>query len=220
MNIDGLGDKIVEQFIQKKLIKDIADLYSLKSKRDVLLKQERWGEKSVDNLLQAIETSKETTFARFLYALGIRGVGSAMSKTLANHFKTLTAVEKATLETLQKITDIGPIVAENIHVFFKQKHNQELIERLLKSGVHWPTPQQKKSSITGMSFVMTGTLSHMGREEAKATLEAQGAVTHDSISKKVNYLIVGKNPGSKLEKAKKLGIKCLTENEFLKIINK
>ena len=219
MNIEGLGDKIVEQFIQKKLIKDVADLYSLKSKRNVLLKQERWGEKSVDNLLQAIETSKSVTFPRFLYALGIRGVGNAMSKTLANHFKTLGAIEKATLEMLQKISDVGPIVAENIYVFFKQKHNQELIERLLASGIHWPTPQQKNSSIAGINFVITGTLSHMSREEAKGKLEALGGITHDSISKKVDYLIVGKNPGSKLEKAKNLSIKRLTEDEFLKMLS-
>ena len=218
-NIDGLGDKIVEQLIEKKFIKDIADLYTLKLKRKTLLTQQRWGEKSVDNLLQAIEKSKSVTFAKFLYALGIRGVGRAMSHRLANHFKTIESIEKATLDTLQHITDIGPIVAENIYVFFKQKRNQTLINHLLAVGIHWPRPKQKKSSITGMNFVMTGTLSCMKREQAKAKLEALGAIMHESMSKKIDYLIVGKSPGNKLKKAKQLGIQCLTEKEYLKLID-
>jgi DNA ligase (NAD+) len=219
MDIEGLGDRIVEQLIEKKFISDVADLYLLKSKHDKLIKQARWGKKSVENLLQAIEESKTTTFARFLYALGIRGVGQAMSKTLANHFKTLNAIEGATLESLQKIADIGPVVAENIYVFFKQKHNRELIDRLLKVGMHWPTVQAKHSSISGLNFVITGTLSDMTREEAKEKLEEKGAITHDSVSKKIDYLIVGEDPGSKLKKAKKLGVKCLTDKEFLKLLH-
>jgi DNA ligase (NAD+) len=218
MNIAGLGDKIVVQWVEKKIIQDVADLYALYKKRDQLITQERSGAKSVDNLLHAIECSKKTTLPRFLYALGIRGVGEAISRALVDHFDILEAIEYADIDALCEVKDVGAVLAENIHVFFRQTHHIELIDRLLKSGIHWSSSAKKDASLSQMSFVITGTLSQMSREEAKDKLEAKGALMHQSVSKKTNYLVVGEHPGSKLEQAKLFGIKCLTEDDFLLLL--
>jgi len=214
MDIDGLGDKLVEQFFEEKLIETIADLYRLQ--RADLVKLERMGEKSVDNLLMAIKNSKETTLSRFLYSLGIREVGEATAMALANYFGSLDEVKKASAETLQKVPDVGPIVANHIEHFFSQAHNLAVIEKIISSGVHWPKPEVKTGGqvLDKMTFVITGTLSHFSRSEVKAQLQALGAKVTGSVSKKTNYVIAGADPGSKVDKADKLGVRVLSEEDF------
>ncbi|MDH3326754.1 MAG: NAD-dependent DNA ligase LigA [Gammaproteobacteria bacterium] len=214
MDIDGLGDKLVEQFFEEKLIENIADLYKLE--RDDLVKLERMGEKSVDNLLVAINKSKETTLSRFLYSLGIREVGEATAMALANYFGSLDEVKKADAETLQKVPDVGPIVANHLAHFFSQSHNVEVIEKIIEAGVHWPKPLAKTGAqvLDKMTFVITGTLVSFSRSEAKAQLQALGAKVTGSVSKNTNYVIAGADPGSKADKADKLGVKVLSEDDF------
>ncbi|WP_032075063.1 NAD-dependent DNA ligase LigA [Coxiella burnetii] len=217
LDIEGLGDKLVELFIQEKLIKDITGIYQLK--KSAITALPRMGEKSAENLLTAIEKSKKTTLPRFLYALGIRGVGDTTARTLARHFHELDLLMKASIETLQEIRDIGPVVAENIHAFFHQKHNAELINKLIHLGVHWP--QEKavvKSEIGGKTFVLTGALKSLTREEAEEKIERSGGKATSSVSKNTDYVIVGENPGSKYEKAKALGISLIDEEAFLKLL--
>lgn len=218
MDIDGLGDKLVEQFFEEKLIENIADLYQLKF--DDLVKLERMGEKSAQNLLDAIEKSKDTTLARFLYSLGIREVGEATATALANYFLSLEEVKKADAETLQKVPDVGPVVANHIVHFFRQPHNIEVIEKIIAAGVHWPKPEIKVSGqvLDKMTFVLTGTLSDMSRSEAKAKLQALGAKVTGSVSKKTHYVIAGADPGSKVDKAEKLGVRVLSEDEFRELL--
>ncbi|MDQ8038950.1 MAG: NAD-dependent DNA ligase LigA [Rickettsiella sp.] len=218
MNIEGLGDKIVDQFVEKALIKDVADLYTLIPSQ--LADLERLGEKSAAKLCNAIANSKKTTFTRFLYALGIRDVGISTALSLANHFQALKPLMQANEELLQTIPDIGPIVAMHIKKFFKQIHNTEIIQRLLAAGIHWPksTPVKKKSAINGKIFVLTGSLEGLTREEATNLLQTQGAKVSNSVSKKTDYILLGKNPGSKFSQAKKLGITCLTTSAFLSLL--
>ena len=214
MDIDGLGDKIVEQFFEEKLIETIADLYQLEKER--LIKLERMGEKSVDNLLSAIEKSKKTTLQRFIYSLGIREVGEATAAALANYFLSLDNLKKADEEVLQKVPDVGPVVATHIVHFFSQAHNIKVIEKILDAGVSWPKPEKKSGTqvLDKMTFVITGTLSDMSRGDAKAKLQALGAKVTGSVSKKTNYLIAGADPGSKVDKADKLGVNILSDDEF------
>lgn len=214
MNIEGLGDKIIDQLVAKALISDIADLYSLTISQ--LAGLERLGEKSAIKLCRAITASKNTQLSRFLYALGIRDVGVSTALNLAKHFQQLQPLMQADEENLQSIADIGPIVARHIKKFFTQTHNQEIIQRLLTAGIHWPKPtlSKKQSTLTGKNFVLTGSLNDLSREEATHQLQAQGAKVSSSISKKTDYVVVGKDPGSKFTQAKKLGLTCLTEKEF------
>jgi len=174
MDIGGLGDKLVEQLVEAGLVDDVADLYDLT--REQLESLERMGEKSADNLLRAIERSKNTTLPRFLFALGIPQVGEATAMTLARHFASLQAIEAASPEALQEVEDIGPVVADNIHTFLRQGHNREIIDRLLKAGIHWPKMERilGDQPLAGKSFVLTGTLSGMTRNEARAALQAKG----------------------------------------------
>ncbi|RME32940.1 MAG: NAD-dependent DNA ligase LigA, partial [Gammaproteobacteria bacterium] len=167
MDIEGLGDKLVEQLVEKGLVNDVADIYELRHEQ--LASLERMGDKSARNLLEAIERSKQTTLARFLYALGIREVGEATAATLAGHFGSLEAIMEADEERLMEVPDIGPVVAANIAAFFRQKHNREVIRRLLKAGIRWPRPRRPAAAqpLAGKTFVLTGTLSGMTREEAK-----------------------------------------------------
>jgi len=218
MDIDGLGDKLVEQFFEEKLINTIADLYQLKF--DDLVKLERMAEKSANNLLEAIEKSKNTTLPRFLYALGIREVGEATALALASYFKNLNDVMTASSETLQKVPDVGPIVAEHIETFFQQAHNIEVIEALLAQGIHWPAVERVTSTqiLDKKTFVLTGTLSDMPRNEAKAKLQALGGKVTGSVSAKTSFVIAGSDPGSKVTKAEKLGVKILDENDFAKLL--
>ncbi len=221
MDIEGLGDKVTEQLVDEGLIRDIAGIYSLD--RDVLINLERMGEKSADNLIDAINHSKNTTLQRFLFALGIREVGEATARALAQYFGDLELIENATEETLQEVSDIGPIVAANIAGFFRQKHNRELIEKCRKSGVHWPKitrPSAKDLPLAGKTFVLTGTLTSLSRDEAKAKLEALGATVAGSVSKNTDYVVAGEKAGSKLAKAEQLGINILDEKELLAILKK
>jgi DNA ligase (NAD+) len=216
MNIDGLGEKIVVQLTETGLVKTIADLYTLTHEK--LSGLERMGEKSAENLIEALEKSRETTLERFIYALGIREVGEATARSLAQYFKEFELIENATSEELEQISDIGPVVAHNIHTFFQQEHNKEIIEEL-KKVLHWPTVEANQSlTLDGMSFVITGTLSSMGRDEAKQKLLALGAKVSGSVSKKTSYVVYGDSPGSKYEKAIQLGVKTLNEQELLDFI--
>jgi len=214
MNIDGLGDRLIEQMVNLNLLHTPADIYKLTL--DQVSGIERMGVKSAQNLLDAINKSKSTTFARFIYALGIREVGEVTAKNLAKHFTTIDEITNASQEDLLNISDIGPIVAANIHSFFHQTHNQEVIQALLAAGINWPLKKRQSQSdkLTGKTFVITGTLSTMTREEAKEALENLGAKVSSSISKKTDYLIAGENAGSKLDKAQSLGVTILSESDF------
>lgn len=217
MDIEGLGDKLVEQLVDEKVIKNIADLYSLKLEE--LADLERMGQKSAQNLLDQLEKSKKTTFARFLYALGVREVGEATAKALARYFGDIDTLYTATEESLQEVPDIGPVVAKHIAHFFSEEHNREIIEKLIKAGMHWEKIKKPtKSALSGKTFVLTGTLSKLTRDEAKDRLENLGAKVSDSVSKKTDYVVVGNEPGSKLAKAEKLGVTILDEPEFLKLL--
>ncbi len=211
MDIEGLGDKLVEQLVERELVHDPADLYHLT--REQLMGLERMGEKSAQNVLHALERSKETTLARFLYALGIREVGEATSQILARQFRSLEALEQASEEELQQTPDVGPIVAAHIAAFFRQPHNRDVIEKLLKAGIHWPeveAPVQDQQPLADKTFVLTGSLSRP-RSEIKAGLQALGARVSGSVSKKTDYVVAGEKAGSKLDKARELGVVILDE---------
>ncbi len=217
MNIDGLGDKLIEQLVEKELIKHVADLYTVTQEQ--LAELERMAEKSAKNIISALNDSKETSLDRFLYALGIREVGDATARSLANHFGNLPAIQSATQETLEEVADVGPIVAKHIVTFFSQSHNQEVINELLRAGVHWPDVEVKtEQPLQGKTFVITGTLESMKREAAKQRLLELGAKVSGSVSKKTDYVIAGSDPGSKVEKARKLEVEILDEAEFLLLI--
>lgn len=221
MNVDGMGDKIVEQLVDKDYIHDAADMYALS--KEQLAGLERMGEKSAENVLAALEKSKSTTLARFLYALGIKDVGESTALSLANHYGTLEALMQADCDSLQSVTDVGPIVAASIETFFKQSHNQEVIQKLLNAGIHWPKPQPKseaQTSLAGKTFVITGTLESMKRNELKDILVAKGAKVSGSVSKKTSYVVAGAEPGSKYDKAEKLGVEILDEQGILALLEK
>lgn len=221
MDINGLGDKLVNYLVDLKLIHDVADLYNLKQEQ--LAELDRMGEKSADNLVKAISKSKMTTLARFLYALGIREVGEATAQALAVHFGRFEKIRQTTLEELLEVSDIGPVVAENITTFFAQSQNCTVINKLLQHGIHWPeiSPEaEAKLPLKDQSFVLTGSLSSLTREQAAEILQSLGARVTNSVSNKTAYVIVGENPGSKLAKAEKLAVKVLDEAEFLKLLNR
>lgn len=219
MNIEGLGDKLAESLIDAKLVNEISDLYLLK--KEQLAQLERMGEKSAENIISALEKSKNTTMQRFLYALGIREVGEATALNLVNHFQQLEKIMNADEETLQNVVDIGPIVAANIAGFFRQKHNCELIAKLKKLGVTWQEKMQAEEQfapLAGQTFVLTGALESMTRDEATAHLQMLGAKVSNSISKKTSFLIAGEDPGSKFNDAQKLDVTILQEDEFLRML--
>jgi len=219
MNIDGLGDKLVDQLLEKQLIATVADLYALRAEQ--LAELERLGEKSSRNLIEALERSRHTTLPRFLYALGIREVGEVTARTLAEYFRELEPLAAADEETLQTVPDVGPSVARHVYTFFRQPHNLEVIHRLLGSGIHWdPLPERPADTVlplAGKTFVITGTLDSLSREEAKARVLALGGKAVGSVSKKTDYVVAGAEPGSKLTKAQEVGIKVLDEAEFLSL---
>lgn len=216
-DIAGLGSKIIDRFLDEGLIEDPADLFTLKEGDIACL--ERFGEKSAKNLINSIQSKKKISLARFIYALGIRNVGEETANDLAEHFGSLEKIINASLEELQSVREIGPIVAKSIYDFFKTKQNLNLIEKLKKVGVEiLEEKPQKNQPLKGLIFVFTGGLETMGREEAKKRVRDLGGQVSESVSKRVNYVVVGKEPGSKLEKAKKLGIKTIDEKEFLKIL--
>ncbi|WP_347257259.1 NAD-dependent DNA ligase LigA [Methylocaldum sp.] len=218
MDIDGLGDKLVDQILENKLIETVADLYRLTAEQLAAL--ERMGRKSAENLINALERSKHTTLSRFLFALGIREVGEVTAHTLAAHFRTLDNIVAADEEELQNVPDIGPSVAHHIHTFFRQAHNVGVVRALLDAGVHWEEVAEVKTEqpLQGRTFVITGTLSSMSREEAKARLQALGGKVTGSVSKNTSYVIAGADPGSKLAKAQELGVEVLDEAAFLDLV--
>ena len=219
MDIEGLGDKLVDQLVDEQLIKSVKDLYHLK--KDSVAALERMGDKSTENLLKAIEKSKNTTFARFIYALGIREVGEATATALSNHFPDLQTLMNADLEQLQEVADVGPVVAQNIIAFFKQPHNQEVIGELIHVGIGWKSevkPVKREMHLTGNTYVLTGSLENFSRSEAATLLKSFGAKVTSSVSKKTTAVIAGANPGSKLSKADALGVTILNEKDLLNLL--
>jgi DNA ligase (NAD+) len=218
VDIDGFSEKTVELFYEKGLIKSISDIYKLK--RDDLLALEGWKEKKTDNLLRAIENSKDVPLERFVFGLGIRNVGKHIATLLANKFGKLENISAAEKQELMEINEIGPEIADSITGFFKEKHNVKEIENLRKNGV---VVREKKKAVKGKlldkKVLFTGTLQMMTREEAKRIVESEGGETASGVSSDLDYLVVGEKPGSKLEKAKAKGIKILTEKEFKKLIS-
>lgn len=219
MDIEGLGDRWAESLLHLDLLNDVADIYHLHEHREKLLTIEKMGEKSVQNLIDSIENSKKTTLASFIYALGIRGVGETTARMLANTFQTLDALRQADLEALKKTPDVGDITAEWIVDFFQAPHNLEVVDRLLAAGIHWDAPvAPSRQPLNGESWVVTGTLSTMGRDEATQLLQALGARVSGSVSSKTKCVVAGEKAGSKLEKAEKLNIPVLTEQQFLEFL--
>jgi DNA ligase (NAD+) len=220
LDIEGLGSKLIDQLVDNRLIESPSDLFALISAQ--LVELQRMGEKSVANLLASLEHSKETTLNRFLYALGIREVGEATSLALAKYFGDLALIRDATQEELQCVNDIGPIVAEHIHSFFRQPHNKALVEKLMARGVHWSpmkTQEIKKTSFADKTVVLTGTLRAMTRADAKSRIQAMGGKVTGSVTQKTSLVIFGENAGSKLQKARKLGIAVADENELLSMLS-
>ncbi|MFN3234439.1 MAG: NAD-dependent DNA ligase LigA [Gammaproteobacteria bacterium] len=219
MDIEGLGDKLVEQMVEEGLINNVADVFYLKIEKVATL--ERMAEKSAKNLIDAIEKSKNTTLPRFLFALGIREVGEATARNLALAFGDLNAVMSASEEDLLNVTDVGPIVAQHVLHFFAQAHNREAIQQMLDAGVVWEKmPVVKRDHpLANKTFVLTGTLASMTRDEAKQKLLALGAKVSGSVSKKTDYVVVGSDPGSKAQKAQSLGVSTLDEKAFVNLLD-
>ena len=219
LDIEGLGDRWVESLLHLDLLKDVADIYHLHEHREKLLTIEKMGEKSVQNLIDSIENSKKTTLAAFIYALGIRGVGETTARMLANTFQTLDALRVADIEALKKTPDVGDITAEWIVDFFQAPHNLEVLDRLLAAGIHWDAPvAPSRQPLNGESWVVTGTLSTMGRDEATQLLQALGARVSGSVASKTKCVVAGEKAGSKLDKAEKLGIAVINEAEFIQLM--
>jgi len=219
MDIEGLGDKLVEQLVDQEMVHDVADLFSLSQEQ--LAGMERMAEKSAANVLAALAKSKSTTLPRFLFALGIRQVGETTARTLAGHFGSLEAIMHADQQKLEAVPDVGPVVAESIAHFFHEPHNRKVIKKLQDAGVSWPdieiTPAEAQP-LAGKTFVITGTLSGMSRDQAKEKLQQLGARVSDSVSKKTDYVIIGENPGSKASKAEELGLSILDEQGLLEML--
>jgi DNA ligase (NAD+) len=219
MDVEGLGEKLVIQLDENGLVEDVADLFTLEA--DQVAALDRMGDKSAANLIEALEKSKHTTLSRFLYALGIREVGEATAHTLAAHFGSLDALMGAEEENLQQIPDIGPVVAAHIHAFFAERHNRDVIDKLLDAGVSWPAEQVMADAgqpLADQTFVLTGALETLTRDEAKSRLQALGAKVAGSVSRKTSAVVAGSDPGSKLTKAEQLGVPVLDEDALLRIL--
>lgn len=222
MDIDGLGSKIIDQLVEGDHVRTPADLYRLSVEQ--LADLERMGEKSARKLADAIGASRATTLARFLYALGIRDVGEATAEALANHFGDLDPLESASEEQIQEVSDVGPVVAAHVHAFLQQSHNREVIQALREAGVRWPSKERKQSGaaegpFNGRTFVITGTLDSMSRDEASDRIRALGGKVSGSVSKKTSCVVVGAEAGSKLKKAQDLGVETLDEAAFLRLLS-
>ena len=221
MDIDGLGERWLISFFEHGLVKTVADIYQLHNHQEQMITFEKMGEKSVQNIINAIEASKHTTLPRFIYALGIRGVGEGTAQNFAQQFGDLESLMAADIETLIQTPDVGTITAELAYEFFRAPHNIEVINALLEAGVYWDKIEQKASSdlpLDGQTWVITGALSSMARDEAKAKLQALGAKVSGSISAKTTALLAGEKAGSKMAKAEKLGVKVVGEDEFLALV--
>jgi DNA ligase (NAD+) len=219
MDIQGLGDKLVEQLVDGNWIRTPADLFSLHT--DELAALERMGEKSAQKLQSAIENAKHTTLPRFLYALGIRDVGEATAQALAQYFPELAALRRAALEEIQRVPDVGPVVAKQVAAYFRDPDNAAMADRLLAAGITWPPPAPPSAGAAqrGKSFVLTGTLQSLTRDEATEAIVQRGGKVSGSVSKKTDYVVAGAEAGSKLKKAEQLGVPVLDEAAFLKLLN-
>src|SRR5208282_1868175 len=218
MNIDGLGEKIVDQLVEKGMVKDVADLYALE--QDEVANLERMAEKSAQNLLEEIGASKKNPLSRLIFALGIQFVGERTGQLLAEHFSTLDEFAAAKAEELENVPEVGPKVAASITEFFSEAANRNLIKKLHKAGVR-PAAEKREvisQKLAGKSFVFTGGLANRSREEAGELVLQHGGKLSGSVSKKTDYVVVGTDPGSKYEKAKELGVAILTEREFEKLL--
>ncbi len=219
LDIEGLGEKLVDQLVEKNQVNDVADIFTLTQEQ--LAGLGRMGPKSAINLVEAIEKSKATTLPRFLYALGIANVGEATAQSLALHFGNLDDLMSADEAQLQQVEDIGPVVAQSLHTFFQQQHNRDVIHKLVTAGVRWPAIEKRiveTLPLAGKTFVITGTLESMSRDEAKAQLQTRGAKVSGSVSKKTDYLVAGADPGSKYDKAMELQIAILDEAGLQKLL--
>ena len=220
MNIDGLGEALVDQLVDKGLVRDVADLYKLTHEQ--LANLERMGDKSAQNLLGEFDRSKQADLARVIFALGIRFVGERTGQLLANHFGSLDKLANATAEELVEAEEVGPRVAEAIQEFFHEPRNREVIEKLRDAGLQFTQEQARKpeGKLTGKQFVLTGTLPTYSRDQAKRMIEDSGGRVVGSVSKKTDYVVAGADPGSKLEKARALGVKILDEAGLRDLLGK
>jgi DNA ligase (NAD+) len=221
MDIEGLGEAVVDQLVTLGYVHSYADLYDLQNRAKDLALLEHWGEKSANNLLSAVKASTSRPFTRVIYALGIRHVGAGVAQLLVKHFPTMARLMAASKEDLERIPGVGPQIAESVVHFFQDKHNTKLIERLAEAGVPMKELRAKstaKSPLSEKTFVLTGSLSTLTRDEAREKIEAAGGKVSSSVSKNTDYVIAGEEAGSKLDKAKKLGIRLLNEREFLSMI--
>ena len=220
MDIEGLGDKLVEQMVELKMIQSIGDLYHLELSQ--VAKLERMADKSAKNLLEALETSKSTTLTRFIFALGIREVGEATAEALANAFGEIDAIAMADIDNLQQVDDVGPVVAENIQRFFSEETNRDIVQDLMKQGIHWPKIVVNKIKqdlpLAGHTYVITGTLEGLSRDQAAALLKQKGAKVSSSVSAKTSAVIAGEKPGSKVTRAEALGVEILDQSGFESLI--
>jgi DNA ligase (NAD+) len=221
LNIDGLGEKVVDLLVDAHLIHHPADLFTLKA--EDLIPLERMGEKKANNLINALEKSKHTTLAKFLLSLGMREVGEATAQNLAEHFLTLDAIKQADEEKLVEVDDVGKIVAQHILFFFRQPHNNEVVDALINTGIHWPeieAKEEKTLPLAGKIYVLTGTLQQIKRNDAKTALQALGAKVSGSVSSKTDCVIAGEAAGSKLTKAQELNIPIINEDELSALLLK
>jgi DNA ligase (NAD+) len=219
VEVEGLGEKLVEQMVDANVIRTLPDLYRLGF--TALASLERMADKSAQNIVDALEKSKQTTLPRFLYGLGIRHVGEATAKELARHFGGLDAIMNATEEAFLQVSDVGPIVAKSIHTFFEQPHNREVVEQLRACGIRWEEGAASSDTpkpLAGMTFVLTGTLPSLGRDDAKDKIEAAGGKVSGSVSKKTSFVVAGSEAGSKLTKALELGLTVLDEAALLEML--
>jgi len=222
MDIRGIGESQSALLLREGLVKDVADLYYLKQKKEQLLKLERMAEKSVTNILNAIDKSKQTPLPRVIFALGIRHIGEEMAELLAEHFNSIDRLANASPEELLSIPTVGPKIADSIITFFRQKENRHIIDRLKEAGVRLEEEvvKPKELPLAGQEFVITGSLEAFTRQEAEARIKALGGTTGSSVTKKTTYLVVGIDPGSKLARAQALGTKLLTEEEFIRLLER
>jgi DNA ligase (NAD+) len=218
MDMDGLGYKFLEQMVDKKIIEDQADLFFLK--KEDLMKMDRMGDKLAENILTAIDKGRNPGLANLIYALGIRNVGYHLAGVLAKNFKSIDNLTQQSTESLASVHEIGPIVAESIYNFFRNPKNLNVLEKLKEGGVKFPVEEKtvKETSLSGKTFVLTGGLDSFTRTEARKRIEDMGGRVASSVSKRTDFVLVGKDPGSKYDDALRLGIKTLDENDFKRII--